>query len=204
LPYELHAEGRLSEDRRRIDLTLSARNERFGKLAAGAPFYVYAPSGYRHNGKTNRTRYYAVAAGKSLRDHWLLSGFPDGRYHLCVCGPNGFLLELRGDSEDPEIQIHSDPAQNSRAELALTFANMHRQQPYSVAISHHAYGTKDQKRTLLPGQTASIRLDLTQSFLWYDFSLQVEGFELFKRRYAGHMENGQPSFSDPAMGRVAG
>jgi phospholipase C len=63
---------------------------------------------------------------------------------------------------------------------------------------------KDQKRTLLPGQTASIRLDLTQSFLWYDFSLQVEGFELFKRIYAGHMENGQPSFSDPAMGRVAG
>ncbi len=203
LPYELHAEGGLSEDRGRLELTLAARSGRFGKSSAGAPFYVYAPSGYRHNGEANRTRYYAVAAGQLLQDHWLLAGFPNGRYHLCVCGPNGFLLELAGDSEDPRIQIQLEPARHLGSELKITLVNTHRQHPYSIAISHHAYGMQEQKRTLLPGQTASIRLDLTRSFLWYDFSVHVERFESFNRRYAGHFENGQTSFSDPAMGGIA-
>lgn len=203
LPYELHAEGTLSEDRQRLELTLAAGNRRFAKLSAGAPFHVYAPSQYLHNGVANRTRYYAVGAGQSLQDSWLLAGFPNGFYHLCVRGPNGFLLELAGDFGDPQIRIRVEQAEDSTPELKLIFANVDPQRSYRMAITHHAYKIKDQRSTLFPGQTASIMLDLKRTFLWYDFTLQVDGFERFKRHYAGHLENGRSSFTDPAMGRVS-
>jgi phospholipase C len=198
----LRAQGTLSEDRRHLELTLAAGNRRFEKLAADAPFHVYAPSQYLHNGITNRTRWYAVGAGQSLQNSWLLARFPNSRYHLCVCGPNGFLLELAGNSEDPQIRIRAEQAEDAAPELKLIFTNVHPHRSYRIAITHQAYKIRDQKSALLPGQTASITLDLKRSFRWYDFTLQVEGFERFKRHYAGHLENGQSSFSDPAMGRV--
>jgi phospholipase C len=36
----------------------------------------------------------------------------------------------------------------------------------------------------------------------YDFGLTVVGHEHFQRRYAGRIETGQDSISDPCMGRV--
>ncbi|MEZ4903534.1 MAG: hypothetical protein R2822_18105 [Spirosomataceae bacterium] len=45
-------------------------------------------------------------------------------------------------------------------------------------------------------------LDLTTSFGWYDFSVKVAGFEAFEQRFAGRVETGKASFSDPLMGRV--
>jgi phospholipase C len=38
---------------------------------------------------------------------------------------------------------------------------------------------------------------------WYDFSLTAEGEAGFGRRFAGRMETGLDSFSDPAMEGVA-
>ena len=35
---------------------------------------------------------------------------------------------------------------------------------------------------------------------WYDFSVFVEGNTVFEKRYAGHIETGTESMSDPAMG----
>jgi phospholipase C len=202
LPYELHAEGRLSADCQSVQLTLAARNERFGERAAGSAFYVYAPAQYRHNGNANRTRSYTVRAGQSLQDSWLLAGFSNRQYHLRVCGPNGFLLEMAGDSEDPRIELQIGHARQGSAGLEFSLVNTHKQDSYTATIVHHAYGLAGQANTVRPGDTASVVLDLTRSFRWYDFSVRVAGFEHFERHYAGHLENGQPSFSDPAMGRV--
>lgn len=200
LPYELHAEGRLSENRESLQLTLSARRERFGQRAAGSAFHVYAPGQYRHHGVPHRTRSYAVKAGESLQDSWLLTGFPRARYHLCVCGSNGFLLELAGDRQDPALQVDATcPPQARTAQLSLSFANTHRKRVYTASILHHAYGFTDQKEVIRCGQVSNIILDLRPSYGWYDFSVRVEGFEHFERRYAGHFETGESSFSDPQM-----
>ena len=42
--------------------------------------------------------------------------------------------------------------------------------------------------------------DLTRSFGWYDFSIKLPGNYLFEKRFAGHVETGHVSKSDPAMG----
>ncbi len=47
-------------------------------------------------------------------------------------------------------------------------------------------------------------MDTRRSFRWYDFGLKIERFETFQRRFAGRVETGQWSFSDPAMGGIVG
>ena len=38
------------------------------------------------------------------------------------------------------------------------------------------------------------------SFGWYDLTLEVESDPTFRQRLAGHVETGQDSVSDPALG----
>jgi phospholipase C len=45
-------------------------------------------------------------------------------------------------------------------------------------------------------------MDLKKSHHWYDFGMKVNGSQAFERRYAGHIETGRSSFSDPFMGRT--
>jgi phospholipase C len=44
---------------------------------------------------------------------------------------------------------------------------------------------------------------IKQSGYWYDFTLRVTELAGFTRRFAGRMETGKASISDPAMGAMA-
>jgi phospholipase C len=202
LPYELYAEGRLSADRRSIQLTLAARRDRFGDQAAGAPFHVYAPKQYMHNGQPNRTRWYAVKPGQSLQDGWHLAGFSDGTYRLRVCGPNGFLVELAGGENDPLLQVEASCLSNSpTAQLTLSLMNKEPDIAHTALITHNAYGLPSEKKVIRSGRLATIALELEHTHGWYDVTIRVEGAAQFERRYAGHVETDRPSFSDPQIGR---
>jgi phospholipase C len=45
-------------------------------------------------------------------------------------------------------------------------------------------------------------MSLADSHGWYDFSVRVQGHEGFEKRYAGRIETGRDSISDPQMGRT--
>ncbi|HEX4772426.1 MAG TPA: phospholipase C, phosphocholine-specific [Bryobacteraceae bacterium] len=201
LPYELYAAGRLSSDRGSLQLTLAARQDRFGKEAAGAPFHVYAPEQYLHNGQPNRTRSYAIKSGQSLEDSWQLAGFPNGRYHLCVCGPNGFLVDLGGNAGDPLLEIETSCFSTAiAAQITFGLLNKHTDKSYTAVVTHNAYGFPNEEKVIPPGQVTPIAFNLQHSHGWYDVTIRIEGAEQFQRRYAGHVETGRPSFSDPQIG----
>jgi phospholipase C len=42
-------------------------------------------------------------------------------------------------------------------------------------------------------------VDLKKSFRWYDTSLMIKGKPEFEKRFAGRVETGEESVSDPAM-----
>jgi hypothetical protein len=46
-------------------------------------------------------------------------------------------------------------------------------------------------------------LPLDQFYGWYDLIVTVDEDQTFKYRLAGHAENGEDSFSDPAIGGLA-
>ncbi|WP_262713883.1 phospholipase domain-containing protein [Sphingobacterium cavernae] len=63
-------------------------------------------------------------------------------------------------------------------------------------IVQNAYTKRNQTVTIKPNKSTSIQIDTQDFGRWYDVTLKVEGWQ---RHYAGRMENGKPSISDPLM-----
>ena len=70
-----------------------------------------------------------------------------------------------------------------------------------VVLSDNAYRTKTIRKTIEPAHETSIILPLEHSHGWYDFSVRADVSDS-EFRYAGHVETGKPSISDPLMGGV--
>jgi phospholipase C len=203
LPYELVAEGGLNKDRTHFEIRFEARNEVFGDRAAGSPFTVYAST----KADDFQVRNYAVAAGDNVKDSWSLDDFANGKYHLRIYGPNGFYREFRGSHDDPAVDVKlsyrrtGTPALNTNCEFQ--FVNRDNRQSRSIEIRDNAYNSSDQKTSIEPGANASVVVDIRKSFGWYDLTVQVQGADDFIYQYAGRIETGNSSYSDPLMGRIS-
>lgn len=191
LPYKLAATGALSADRKRFEIALET-----GPVA-GAPFHVYTPGMFRNQAKL-RTRAYAVSAGDRLIDTWDLAGFESGRYHLCVCGPNGFLREFAGSANAPELEIFCE---YHAGDIELRIASR-AQRALTLDVKDHGYKSGDHTIAIESGANQRLMLPLAQSHHWYDFSVTIPGLDGFVRRFAGRVETGASGFSDPVMGRI--
>jgi phospholipase C len=183
LPYVLHVEPQLDERRH---LSLLFRN---GGTKA-AVFHVYD-----RQRLDLLPRRYTVERGKLLTDTWAPSL---GGWDLFVLGPGGFLRtfsgQLRGDTEPVDVDLHYLPAVRS---VELTARNVGRHD-VTLAIEANAYRTDGPWALDLPGgKRAQRRFTLADSGNWYDFTVRGDGFE---RRFAGRLETGRPSTSDPAIG----
>jgi phospholipase C len=208
LPYELYVDGHLHPGKKTVELSFRAGNQVFGELAAGSPFHVYAPGRYRQ--EAVRAWAYAVAAGDTLTDRWLISDFENSRYHLRVYGPNGFFREFIGTESDPPVRVtcgyEYDKAGSRQltGNIVLTFSNTG-SEPVSLEITGHAYQTGARILTLAaihsPGAKASVVVNTGKNHGWYDFSVKVKnGHPVFEKRYAGRVETGKHGKTDPVMG----
>jgi phospholipase C len=215
LPYELTANGVLSDDRKRFVLELAAGNAVFGDRASGAPFRVYAPGPVRPallgilDFEKGRAWDYAVAAGDQLADSYSLTDFEAGQYHLRVDGPNGFFREFRGSADDPllTVKLVSRSVGNilsGDAEVQLTNRDPHR--PLSVFIEQLTYSPQSHVVKLEPAggrlAGASITIPSSASYGWHDVRIRVREATEYEQRFAGRIETGKESLSDPNMAKV--
>jgi len=70
----------------------------------------------------------------------------------------------------------------------------------------NAYKNVKQRQTLgVAGKKygeVNIIVDTSKSYGWYDFSVRIKGNGLFEKRYAGRVETGKSSKTDPLMGKT--
>lgn len=199
LPYELYADGHTTDQH--FTLTMAAKNDVFGKQAAGAPFQVY-----QMLDNDTAVRSYTVAPGDQLRDTWPLNA----PYHLRVYGPNGFLREFKGEAGNPPVTIscayERDLKNQFTGNVLVTINNTDPQRAYSVQLKDNAYHTKGEQKTLdkagTKGARTIILVNLKNSYNWYDFSVLIGGFASFEQRYTGRVETGKAGYSDPLMGQT--
>jgi len=196
LPYQLYADGRLSDDGHNFIIRLEARNEIFGDRSAGSPFNIFQPD--------KDLRSYAVMPGDSLTDQ-----FPVKKeYRIEVHGPNGFCRQYKGNTNGPLLQIDCDYERhpnNSRqltGRLQLSIHNRDNQHTQNVTIKDQSYKANPIQKDIPPAATTSVTLETAASFGWYDLSVTTEGYPTFEQRYSGHVETGKDSFTDPFMGRT--
>ena len=207
LNYELYVNGGVGKDGKSIAFTFHAANDFFGKGALGSPFNVYTPGKYLHpNTRTFESVSFwsfAVKAGDKLTYEWPLDNFEKGLYHLQALGPNGFLREFKGNAHDPKIEISCHyqllDKKNGSGKVALKLENLG-QNAFQITLIDHAYKNPTQEHSLGASKELDLAMDTRQSYGWYDFSVKVEGATAFERRFAGRVEFGKPSKSDPFMG----
>ncbi|MET3981330.1 phospholipase C [Mucilaginibacter sp. UYP25] len=212
LPYELYADGQLNEDKTAFEIKFKSGNTIFGDKAIGAPFNVYAPGKYAsfndlQKMEAVRTWSYAAKAGDTLTDGWPLNEFENSNYYLRTYGPNGFYRAYKGSVKDPGIGVqfaYQTAGKKLKGNVDLTFWLIGTNVPLTVEVIDNAYKTGTKQMTIQQESFApqTIKLDLSKNHGWYDFTVKVKGFAEFEKRYAGRVETGHSSFSDPVMGRV--
>lgn len=153
----------------------------------GAVFQVHDRAG------TAGPWHYTVAAGQRLSDR--PPGLGAGAYRLAVYGPNGFLREFAGgDAPAPATAVEAV------GDILLVKLANPGAAPLDVTVRQLAYAPNSARHRLAPGATKTIRIDLRASDHWYD--VVVEAPDGFVRRFAGHVETGKASMSDPAIGTL--
>ena len=202
LPYELAVDAQLTPDSSAVELHFSARRTQFGDRSAGAPFQVYAPA--LAQTETRGIRAYAVSAGDTLKDQWSIPEFPESHYHLEVHGPNGFFRDFRGSRSDPTLELFVEHTKGTSAvsrELQIRWIHAG-SSTLNLQIEDLSYGRPKQE-VAVSGASGELRIELKGSHGWYDFGIRIGGSPDYFRRYAGRVETGADSFSDPRLGTVA-
>lgn len=202
LPYEPFVNAQPGKTADTFQLTFKAGNQVFGTKSSGIPFRVYAMKPYRN--EKLRSWDYSVAAGDQLTDAWQLSDFENNIYHLRVYGPNGFYREFMGDHANPKLKVSCEYEVKSfkpTGNVVVTIENLD-SRAHEVMLGDNSYKTGVKNKTVPAGGKASLVLDLAKSFHWYDFSVKVKGSDRYEERFAGHVETGAVTKTDPLMGGV--
>ncbi|MFT3925016.1 MAG: DUF756 domain-containing protein [Myxococcales bacterium] len=195
LPYELHTQAELQPSAEQIDLRF------INSGRAAAVFHVYDR---RHLDQAPRR--YTVEAGKSLLGSYKL-GEQQGAYDLWVLGPNGYHRHFVGDlsatvaQAAPEIRVRYHPLIGG---LSVDLINGGHA-PCTFVITPNAYFHGPLRAgpwtvRVGAGRSANQHWILRHSANWYDFSVRVSELPGFGRRFAGRVETGRDSWSDPALG----
>ncbi|MES2056595.1 MAG: phospholipase C, phosphocholine-specific [Pseudomonadota bacterium] len=188
LPYALDVQAHVADDGIRLDFANSGR--------AGAVFHVYDRLHLQR-----APRRYTVGASARLSGLW--QGSRDDAYDLWVLGPNGFHRHFIGtlNSGALRVSLRSEPV---RRAIALTFDNpgaaMRR-----IDIRPMAYAKALDARTitLRPGQSVTELWRVAATSGWYDLAVEIDAEKAHFQRFAGRLETGRDSISDPAMGGAA-
>ncbi|MGK6352270.1 phosphocholine-specific phospholipase C [Parapedobacter sp. DT-150] len=184
LPYQLHCTLQYRKDDGQVQLVFENKGHK------GAVYHVYDMKRLHLI-----PRRYTVEATKSLTDEWDVKDTA-GAYDLEVYGPNGYFHKITGNIKDiePEIQLEYDHAKSGISILL----RHHSATPLSIEIMANAYDyPKSDPIVLHPKKALRRYINLKKSDNWYDFTIKTASG--FLHRFAGRVETGKHSVSDPAM-----
>jgi phospholipase C len=188
LPYELAADARAGVDGSTVEISFRNTGTATGVFQVRSADAGQGP------------RSYTVEPGRTISDSW---DFSTG-YDLSVHGPNGFFRRFTGAVGPAKPEQH-------RCELAVRVRPDGRRNDVILEVrnrgSHslevtwtNRYSSREHTFSVRPGVTVTERWSLDRTRGWYDATVTVQRDPDFEYRYAGHVENGQDSISDPGMG----
>ena len=184
LPYEIYTHSRIEAGKQVWIDFINAGH-------AGMAFYAF-------DGTAPHTppRRYTISAGDKLSDYWPLL---EGKYDLSLWGPNGYHSQFRGDSAtaaQPEVEVRYD---RHSGDVTLKLSNTGSQRCTLKIVNAYAPDAAPHSHNLASGAVVEDRWHLAASSGWFDLSVTASEAPHFLRRFAGHVETGKPSTSDPGI-----
>jgi phospholipase C len=184
LPYDLRVGASADVEKRTLRINFDNRGN------AGACFQV------RSANPDEGPWTFTVEAGKQLSNTWQRAG----NYDLSVFGPNGFFQQFRGSfGRESGVDLDVDVRYDVHA-YALIVLITNRSRSLARLQLVNAYGDEVIKDELSRGRALKRNFSLKNTFGWYDIAVTSAADSHFLWRFAGHLENGRDSASDPAIG----
>ena len=132
---------------------------------------------------------YTVGARDRLAVDWPAVG----AYDITLHGPNGLFRRLTGD----RTRDHVTAVMHARADRVTVVVST--QGPATVTLTNAYAADRPVTVNLTDGEDRVFEVQTRETGGWYDLNLTVKESS-FARQFAGHLENGRPSVSDPALG----
>ncbi|MGC2162116.1 MAG: phospholipase C, phosphocholine-specific [Silvibacterium sp.] len=191
VPYELHVTSQTDPTARAI--TLNFRNTG----DAAAVFHV------RSGIDGQNPRSYTVGAQAEASDAWPCTANEQNVYDLSVYGPNGFFRTFKGSIAGEDNARLASAVHYVTDEQGIILEIINSGQTACNARILDAYTGNPLAFTLQPAETRTEFRPLNSTHGWYDLTVAVDTDSSFQQRFAGHLETGKSSVSDPAIGRSA-
>jgi len=185
LPYEFHVHGEADLHTGKVNVSFENSGE------AGVFFQVRSGDGV--TGPWG----YTVGPRAESSDTYSPS---QGAYDFSIYGPNGFLRTLAGSlsphAANLEIKAFYDTLTPG---ITLEIRNVTSAKlKVSVQSAYNGHTTAVE---LNPGESRIEFWSAGASFGWYDLTVTVNSDPSFQRQFAGHIETGKDSVSDPAIAK---
>jgi phospholipase C len=193
LPYQLQADAQPKV----ADRTLSITFRNTG--TAGVFFHVRTALSASNSGQgTGPWGYTVDPVSRSLSDTWAPTSGTD--YDLSVFGPNGFFRRYAGGLTTSSANLSVETVYDSfRGGITVTVTNAGDSATTVNLVDK--YTGRTERGYLARGERFLAELDLKASSRWYDVLITADSDPGFVRHYAGHVETGADSVSDPLIGR---
>jgi phospholipase C len=187
LPYQLSADLMLIDGR--PELLLDNRG------SAGAVFQLF------DNHDRQGPWRYSLGAGHSHRAApWRAQGTTG--YDLALHGPAGFYRRFAGDLAVPAGLVLTLEEQPAKGRIVLRVENRSDAVAQLEVRRAKIYGGGVRPLTVTAGAVERSVWPLAASDHWYDLTVTLAGAPSFLWRYAGHVETGRDSRTDPAIGKM--
>ena len=184
LPYELIVNGHVNASASTFGLDFINTGK------AGAVFQV------RSGNAADNVRAYTIEHGKQLSGSWKFAS----KYDLSVYGPNGFARYYKGSVGHFAgiLDVRTRYDKDGHGSIGLRITNVGSTK--ATVVVQDAYTGDHNLRMLMPGQSFESDQRCDRFHGWYDLVLKITEDPAFQWRFAGHVETGRDSYSDPALG----
>ncbi|MBU2737259.1 phosphocholine-specific phospholipase C [Acidithiobacillus concretivorus] len=133
--------------------------------------------------------HYTLGAGSRLEDEMVLP--KDQKLALTVYGPDSYIRKITGTGPST---LHIDTQGTKTGDIQVLLYNAGAD-TLPIEVTDPVYGQGARKIQLAAGQTRELHWNLQPSHHWYDLMISTPQHQW---QLAGHIENGDESFSDPA------
>ena len=187
VPYELHVHGQ-------ANFSAGTFTIQFGN--SGKTVVYQVRSGNSSQGPWT----YTLGTGDSVSDTWQITSNNLTGYDLSVYGPNGFFRSFKGSISGAgaaNLDIHT--AYNKQTN-ALTLYGANRGSATATIRLTNVYTGQVLSEDVKAGASGAHTFELNSTHGWYDFIVEVAQDPSFRYQISGHLETGNESRTDPAIG----
>jgi phospholipase C len=145
---------------------------------------------------------YTVQPQAELADSFKFESHGEVAYDLSVYGPNGFFRAYKGRSGSQSDANFQSSIVYSVARGGITLQAQNMGVESAELQVKNLYDSEIVTRVVEQAAVVNQFWSLRNFFGWYDVVLSVQSDPNFRQRFAGHLETGQPSRTDPLIESV--